>query len=198
MDVLCLNLSNMSINMFRFTGRMVCNNSLKGCTLRCSVTRNTVDVSIGGGNQVRLKRESDNHFETVIGLNGLARPERFELPTPWFEARYSIQLSYGRVFLACLATTTTPSSSVAILCSASTWRRLESDVASSLQEYRKHFYPLRAIRLSPTRMVSFSLSKCSRSGIMNLRERPVSSRNSLGVISPVCFRWETSFSLISA
>ena len=26
----------------------------------------------------------------------LARPERFELPTTWFEARYSIQLSYGR------------------------------------------------------------------------------------------------------
>ena len=25
-----------------------------------------------------------------------ARPERFELPTTWFEARYSIQLSYGR------------------------------------------------------------------------------------------------------
>ena len=29
----------------------------------------------------------------------LARPERFELPTTWFEARYSIQLSYGRIFL---------------------------------------------------------------------------------------------------
>ncbi len=28
----------------------------------------------------------------------LARPERFELPTPWFVAKYSIQLSYGRVF----------------------------------------------------------------------------------------------------
>jgi hypothetical protein len=28
----------------------------------------------------------------------LARPERFELPTPWFEAKYSIQLSYGRMF----------------------------------------------------------------------------------------------------
>jgi hypothetical protein len=28
----------------------------------------------------------------------LARPERFELPTPWFVARYSIQLSYGRVY----------------------------------------------------------------------------------------------------
>jgi hypothetical protein len=27
----------------------------------------------------------------------LARPERFELPTTWFEAKYSIQLSYGRV-----------------------------------------------------------------------------------------------------
>src|SRR5690606_7332500 len=29
----------------------------------------------------------------------LARPERFELPTTWFEARYSIQLSYGRGWL---------------------------------------------------------------------------------------------------
>ncbi len=27
----------------------------------------------------------------------LARPERFELPTTWFVARYSIQLSYGRL-----------------------------------------------------------------------------------------------------
>jgi hypothetical protein len=27
----------------------------------------------------------------------MARPERFELPTTWFEAKYSIQLSYGRV-----------------------------------------------------------------------------------------------------
>ena len=26
----------------------------------------------------------------------VARPERFELPTTWFVARYSIQLSYGR------------------------------------------------------------------------------------------------------
>jgi hypothetical protein len=30
----------------------------------------------------------------------LARPERFELPTNWFEASYSIQLSYGRVGLS--------------------------------------------------------------------------------------------------
>jgi hypothetical protein len=31
-----------------------------------------------------------------MDLWNLARPERFELPTPWFVARYSIQLSYGR------------------------------------------------------------------------------------------------------
>ena len=30
----------------------------------------------------------------------MARPERFELPTLWFVARYSIQLSYGRVIKA--------------------------------------------------------------------------------------------------
>ena len=33
----------------------------------------------------------------LVTLCILARPERFELPTTWFEARYSIQLSYGRV-----------------------------------------------------------------------------------------------------
>ena len=32
----------------------------------------------------------------------LARPERFELPTPWFVAKYSIQMSYGRVEEAAL------------------------------------------------------------------------------------------------
>ncbi len=37
-------------------------------------------------------------MERAVSLQELARPERFELPTPWFEARYSIQLSYGRVW----------------------------------------------------------------------------------------------------
>ncbi len=32
-----------------------------------------------------------------LGLSRLVRPERFELPTTWFEARCSIQLSYGRI-----------------------------------------------------------------------------------------------------
>jgi predicted metal-dependent hydrolase len=27
----------------------------------------------------------------------MVRPGRFELPTPWFEAKYSIQLSYRRI-----------------------------------------------------------------------------------------------------
>jgi hypothetical protein len=31
----------------------------------------------------------------------VARPERFELPTTWFEARCSIQLSYGRMGTQC-------------------------------------------------------------------------------------------------
>ena len=30
----------------------------------------------------------------------MARPERLELPTNWFEASYSIQLSYGRTVRA--------------------------------------------------------------------------------------------------
>jgi hypothetical protein len=29
----------------------------------------------------------------------MVRPERFELPTLWFVAKYSIQLSYGRTLL---------------------------------------------------------------------------------------------------
>jgi hypothetical protein len=32
-------------------------------------------------------------------LKRVVRPERFELPTLWFEARCSIQLSYGRIGL---------------------------------------------------------------------------------------------------
>jgi hypothetical protein len=32
----------------------------------------------------------------MIRKGKLARPERFELPTSWFVARHSIQLSYGR------------------------------------------------------------------------------------------------------
>ncbi len=34
----------------------------------------------------------------------MVRPERFELPTTWFVAKYSIQLSYGRKFGAAIVT----------------------------------------------------------------------------------------------
>ena len=32
-----------------------------------------------------------------MGFKNMARPARFERATAWFVARYSIQLSYGRV-----------------------------------------------------------------------------------------------------
>ena len=33
----------------------------------------------------------------LFTLSQKRRPKRFELLTPWFEAKYSIQLSYGRI-----------------------------------------------------------------------------------------------------
>ncbi len=38
----------------------------------------------------------------------MARPEGFEPPTTWFEARYSIQLSYGRAATRILLQPTPP------------------------------------------------------------------------------------------
>src|SRR5690606_8263622 len=46
------------------------------------------------------RRAGSRHTGTASSKSKLARPERFELPTTWFEARYSIQLSYGRVAAA--------------------------------------------------------------------------------------------------
>ena len=45
-----------------------------------------------------IRSEFANRKSPRIGglLLELARPKRFELLTPWFVARYSIQLSYGR------------------------------------------------------------------------------------------------------
>ncbi len=44
----------------------------------------------------RLKTQKKNSRQSLL-FGVMARPERFELPTAWFVARYSIQLSYGRV-----------------------------------------------------------------------------------------------------
>jgi hypothetical protein len=38
--------------------------------------------------------------EFVFLEKEMARPERLELPTLWFEARCSIQLSYGRTVVS--------------------------------------------------------------------------------------------------
>ena len=47
-----------------------------------------------------MSREPGHCTIVPVTLRGpavhMARPERFELPTAWFVARYSIQLSYGR------------------------------------------------------------------------------------------------------
>ena len=37
-----------------------------------------------------------NRAKSASVIHLMARPERLELPTTWFEARYSIQLSYRR------------------------------------------------------------------------------------------------------
>jgi hypothetical protein len=42
-----------------------------------------------------MSTSGENAGRVVAGK--VARPERLELPTLWFEARCSIQLSYGRV-----------------------------------------------------------------------------------------------------
>ncbi len=44
-----------------------------------------------------LKKEKGLMRKLTNPLIVLARPERFERPTPWFVAKYSIQLSYGRL-----------------------------------------------------------------------------------------------------
>ena len=48
------------------------------------------------GKRVKSKLEQKGTSAEVPFFMSLALPERFERPTPWFVAKYSIQLSYGR------------------------------------------------------------------------------------------------------
>ena len=50
------------------------------------------------GLMARHKDESPDQ-EAGLSCRDLARPEGFEPPTPWFVAKYSIQMSYGRLML---------------------------------------------------------------------------------------------------
>ena len=57
-----------------------------------------------GGNQLSergAKKEPIENMKIIKSLILLARPERFELPTPRFVVWCSIQLSYGRLGCGC-------------------------------------------------------------------------------------------------
>ncbi len=61
----------------------------------------TLKPTLASGTRFRPQgRNASKPMDGRVGLRvreKMVRPERFELPTPWFEAKYSIQLSYGRI-----------------------------------------------------------------------------------------------------
>jgi hypothetical protein len=48
-----------------------------------------------GGHE--LEKDQKKALHSVEGFLDMARPAGFEPTTPWFVAKYSIQLSYGRL-----------------------------------------------------------------------------------------------------
>lgn len=81
---------------------------LKNCIRRIVARENGIYVEIferapevifGQLGEISKKNDQNSSRSILSGVrpvSRLVRPERFELPTPWFEAKYSIQLSYGR------------------------------------------------------------------------------------------------------
>ena len=55
---------------------------------------------MGAISHILLKMKKGFQAINLKPLVLLVRPERFELPTPWFVAKYSIQMSYGRIYIS--------------------------------------------------------------------------------------------------
>src|SRR5580698_7479486 len=71
-----------------------------------AISRNWLDsgdgslgISAGADAVTGVCAKKDLRFGSDWGGIYMVRPERFELPTLWFVAKYSIQLSYGRTQL---------------------------------------------------------------------------------------------------
>jgi hypothetical protein len=74
--------------------RAWCSHGKPCLVLLQSVTLSEVSPNVSPMALTKQKGQSEDWPKCLILL---ARPERFERPTPWFVAKYSIQLSYGRL-----------------------------------------------------------------------------------------------------
>ena len=78
-------------HFMRFPGQSYCSvNAQSGRRPNCAVLAQSLHT------QALAQLVFLYHLE-VFAVGLLARPDRFERPTPWFEAKCSIQMSYGRV-----------------------------------------------------------------------------------------------------
>jgi hypothetical protein len=65
------------------------------CSIQLSYGRTLQGMQLLKDNGIRGLEQPPASDETLVRKD-MVRPERFELPTLWFEAKCSIQLSYGR------------------------------------------------------------------------------------------------------
>src|ERR1019366_4047551 len=68
--------------------------------LRALAGRRATSISALLAEQIEILVEREDAYERARrrrSLDKMVRPERIELPTSWFVAKHSIQLSYGRI-----------------------------------------------------------------------------------------------------